>query len=987
MTRYKKTMAEAIAEVWANDIQLDEGRMKTIATMFASGSSPEDIAKKMKLPLSTVKSILGEEDLPESMLWEFTDAQITKLKKEYSGLKGARISLARANQLRNIFDKITNSQLPKLYKADIPFLSTMALTRMIKKGIQVPKGVKLTAFEQMSWEQITETHTSDQSSKNVQKDKNKVENAPSEADIDRLKKQGLKPVKEFKKMKVTIKDMDKRKKAIADLMKQNLGVSVNGGVIKVDGKGKDLNNFAKDLMNFYGANVVAEETELKEYAEYIEYMCKNSSQAKQVANMFKGKIGSGELSASGSEVRVDSAKDVENIHKQVVAKFGDDVRVITKEENLEENANVMKGVDDYIKIGQDKIKNHPSFKALYTKQKRDYMKTVGPKYIKIHDTENGQKRSIHAFIDKQTGDLFKPAGVNAPAKGVRGNVTDKDFMNKLKTRFDTHGGHLYARDPYKRIFGSMHEEDQSSEVEKLKKELEKSREQNVALKQKAQLDATKQAQRSRSAQDKMVNPETGEPLLQIGIAYKHLKKKMEQEKQEKEQKERSKKIKKLGKPDIFKQEDEMTESAASDKAKAMGLDYMRFGRYGKDGKVTHKTSGDSLVAVGKSDEPKSDTPAPKKPEAPKKDTDDTSKEVNPAQKSELAKALDDFDYDNEDSLMDAIDYARENGMSELADELEVVSAGVADDDEKNELQAQIQDIKAKLTGKPVKCLEFAKKADEIRDLMMDTADGETYENDISTFQADFLNAMEVYKQMVDTDETEGSAGSGNSNSSKGFRPEVLDVLSNMSEFDMMISNVKDAQEDEKVGEILDEIMMELEFVSDENADHDGYTKSHKVNSTMDSIVDLTKQLGKLVVKKEEADLTKKQIKMVHKVADDLPKKSFRDRYGKEKGDSVRYGTATNMVKKKMKVENSKHPAKAMYETIKAVKNKAEKTGMPYSILKKVYDRGMAAWKGGHRPGATQQQWALARVNSFVTKSSGTWGGADKDLAKKVRGSK
>ena len=48
--------------------------------------------------------------------------------------------------------------------------------------------------------------------------------------------------------------------------------------------------------------------------------------------------------ASSSEVRVDSAKDVENIHKQVVAKFGDDVRVITKEENLEENASVMKAL-------------------------------------------------------------------------------------------------------------------------------------------------------------------------------------------------------------------------------------------------------------------------------------------------------------------------------------------------------------------------------------------------------------------------------------------------------------------------------------------------------------------------------------------------------------------------------------------------------------------------------------------------------------------
>jgi len=75
------------------------------------------------------------------------------------------------------------------------------------------------------------------------------------------------------------------------------------------------------------------------------------------------------------------------------------------------------------------------------------------------------------------------------------------------------------------------------------------------------------------------------------------------------------------------------------------------------------------------------------------------------------------------------------------------------------------------------------------------------------------------------------------------------------------------------------------------------------------------------------------------------------------------------------------------EAIKGLQNKAKKTGMPYSILKKVYDRGMAAWKGGHRPGATQQQWAFARVNSFITKSPGTWGKADSDLAKKVRASK
>ncbi len=139
--------------------------------------------------------------------------------------------------------------------------------------------------------------------------------------------------------------------------------------------------------------------------------------------------------------------------------------------------------------------------------------------------------------------------------------------------------------------------------------------------------------------------------------------------------------------------------------------------------------------------------------------------------------------------------------------------------------------------------------------------------------------------------------------------------------------------------------------------------------------------------KNEADLTKSQIKKVHDKADDLPKKDFRDRYGKEKGDSVRYGVATKMVKKKLNIENKNHPSKELYETIKGLKNKADKSGMPYSILKKVYDRGMAAWRGGHRPGTSQQQWAFARVNSFVTKSSGTWGGADKDLAKQVRGSK
>ena len=75
------------------------------------------------------------------------------------------------------------------------------------------------------------------------------------------------------------------------------------------------------------------------------------------------------------------------------------------------------------------------------------------------------------------------------------------------------------------------------------------------------------------------------------------------------------------------------------------------------------------------------------------------------------------------------------------------------------------------------------------------------------------------------------------------------------------------------------------------------------------------------------------------------------------------------------------------EKIAGLVKKSEKSGIAYGILKKVYDRGMAAWRTGHRPGTTPQQWGFARVNSFVTKSKGTWGGADKDLASKARGSK
>lgn len=50
---------------------------------------------------------------------------------------------------------------------------------------------------------------------------------------------------------------------------------------------------------------------------------------------------------------------------------------------------------------------------------------------------------------------------------------------------------------------------------------------------------------------------------------------------------------------------------------------------------------------------------------------------------------------------------------------------------------------------------------------------------------------------------------------------------------------------------------------------------------------------------------------------------------------------------------------------KALKNKAEKSGAPMSALRAIYNKGLAAWRTGHRPGASQHAWAMARVNSVL----------------------
>lgn len=70
-----------------------------------------------------------------------------------------------------------------------------------------------------------------------------------------------------------------------------------------------------------------------------------------------------------------------------------------------------------------------------------------------------------------------------------------------------------------------------------------------------------------------------------------------------------------------------------------------------------------------------------------------------------------------------------------------------------------------------------------------------------------------------------------------------------------------------------------------------------------------------------------------------------------------------------------------YPDAKTIPEIAKATGISKKTLDTVYDRGMAAWRTGHRPGASQQAWGMARVHSFVLHGK-TWRTADKDLAGK-----
>ena len=69
----------------------------------------------------------------------------------------------------------------------------------------------------------------------------------------------------------------------------------------------------------------------------------------------------------------------------------------------------------------------------------------GRKYHKIWMYIGDRRDSIHAFIDKKTGSVLKPASVKSPAKGERYNLLSIPSREKCFENATWHGSYLYAR--------------------------------------------------------------------------------------------------------------------------------------------------------------------------------------------------------------------------------------------------------------------------------------------------------------------------------------------------------------------------------------------------------------------------------------------------------------------------------------------------------------------------------------------------------------
>jgi hypothetical protein len=897
------------------EVEIEEGRMKDIFTADQEGKSAEEIAKLMKLPLKTVKSILGESDaydneryeirngkayrdvgstpdkknhvyapdkktaekifkqgkkvFREETIVEFSDAMLDKLKREYEPLKGKTISLDQANKLRKLFKMIPDRALDALRKKKIPFLSGLALTRMIQKGMPVKEEIEEKIQAYMVSYSKNGQHAGFKGADTLPELQRMAANLRMRGfTIDKMGKYNP-PVKKEEVIKEEEQDLDKI--ALA--------------------KEKDTDALEKQLTAAQGQIAV-----LKQKIENE----KNKS-IKPMPNPETGEIpltiGLAHKLLNDKEKKEKEERNQKEISKQIKAasKGGAAPAPVAAETKLEaftrkylSYLNESEASDKAKAMGLD----YMSF-GRYGKGGKVTHKSVGGSLQALSKKDQEKEKEPKAKVakpkTKTTGAISNPDG----SKTTSGQIK-KEILKKIDDED-------IVSDPY------VLEGELEDQFIALADDLRGTGDEETANKITDAIFAVGEDDPDTPAKiDDMMNALQGKPDVNGA------------------------KQKELSSMTSLYTDATYSSKSLKDFVSDTSSIINKMGELADAGSMESDAYGpgirsDAMVEIGASASEIQD-------KIEEMDIDDDIKiDINAALSTITDNDAD--EHTEEGPIYLAIKdlqrhFGRLNKQKSKASSRATASSGVK------------KDLRKALKSAPEPGPDYdPKDYNELKNIAKKAGDKET---------VDIIDAMNKAHDDNDYSEVSYQYVELRKRIEESYLPEKV-----MTDKEKRLQRAKDMIK---------------------------YYDAQKKAALKGKNKDLAKKMLKNDI--EEADLSKKQIKMVHKVADDLPKKDFKDRYGKEKGDAVRFGTATNMVKKKL---GMKEDRRLYIESIAGLKKKADKSGMPYSILKKVYDRGMAAWKSGHRPGASQQQWAFARVNSFVTKSSGTWGGADKDLAKQVRG--
>jgi len=221
------------------DTVRQEGKMSQMHMMIKQKKTSEQIAKALKLDLNTVKALMKEavdpQDTGGAAEVDMIMNQVTQMRHFLDGIEKmvsddgdveewvqGKITKA-TDYLKTAYSYKTGEKNEALDKEDEP-----AVKKLVKN---LRKGSK------------THAKQADELEKDLK----------DETDLE-----------EFKKMVVTIKDPLKRRKAMDDIKRfgKKTGFRIDkmrdGKSFKIDGKGADLNKFATDMKNFYGAEIKAE---------------------------------------------------------------------------------------------------------------------------------------------------------------------------------------------------------------------------------------------------------------------------------------------------------------------------------------------------------------------------------------------------------------------------------------------------------------------------------------------------------------------------------------------------------------------------------------------------------------------------------------------------------------------------------------------------------------------------------------------------------